>query len=164
MPISLQVSAVRHWITSIGIGLLRSTMTKEVGSSKAIIGTTALRIIGLESGQSSLFTHLTISQFIISRISGEQGKGRQTQGVRPSKGRFLCFNTSCHPMDNESTRAQLLEHFLSFFLPEGILDFFELVWAESQSLMGGEPVPRQQGEQEGHLVYRDAAHVPGRTR
>ena len=57
-----------------------------------------------------------------------------TQGGRPSKGRFLCFNTSCHPMDNASTRAQLLEHFLSFFMPEGILDFFELVWAESQSL------------------------------
>ena len=37
-------------------------------------------------------------------------------------------------MDNASTRAQLLEHFLSFFIPEGILDFFELVWAESQSL------------------------------
>jgi len=37
-------------------------------------------------------------------------------------------------MDNASTRAQFLEHFLSFFLPEGILDFFELVWAESQSL------------------------------
>ena len=37
-------------------------------------------------------------------------------------------------MDNASTRAQLLEHFLSVFMPEGILDFFELVWAESQSL------------------------------
>ena len=37
-------------------------------------------------------------------------------------------------MDNASTRAQLLGHFLSFFLPEGILDYFELVWAESQSL------------------------------
>lgn len=37
-------------------------------------------------------------------------------------------------MDNASTRAQLLEHFLSFFMPKGILDFFELVWAESQSL------------------------------
>ncbi len=37
-------------------------------------------------------------------------------------------------MDNASTRAQLLEHFLSFFMPEGILDFFELVWAESQSI------------------------------
>ena len=57
-----------------------------------------------------------------------------TQGGRPSKGRFLCFNTSCRPMDNASARAQLLEHFLSFFLPEGILDNFELVWAESQSL------------------------------
>ena len=41
-----------------------------------------------------------------------------TQGGRPSNGRFLCFNTSGHPMDNASTRAQLLEHFLSFFLPE----------------------------------------------
>jgi hypothetical protein len=28
-------------------------------------------------------------------------------------------------MDNASTRAQLLEHFLSFFMPEGILDFFQ---------------------------------------
>ena len=37
-------------------------------------------------------------------------------------------------MDNASARAQLLEHFLSFFMPKGILDFFELVWAESQSL------------------------------
>ena len=37
-------------------------------------------------------------------------------------------------MDMHLSRAQLLEHFLSFFMPEGILDFFELVWAESQSL------------------------------
>ena len=37
-------------------------------------------------------------------------------------------------MDNASTRAQLLEHFLSVFMPESIKDFFELVWAESQSL------------------------------
>ena len=37
-------------------------------------------------------------------------------------------------MDNASSRAQLLGHFLSFFLPEGILDNFELVWAESQSI------------------------------
>ena len=49
-------------------------------------------------------------------------------------GRSLFLTTSCHPMDNASARAQLLEHFLSFFLPEGILDYFELVWAESQSL------------------------------
>ena len=26
----------------------------------------------------------------------------EVQGGRPSKGRFLCFNTSCHPMDNAS--------------------------------------------------------------
>ena len=37
-------------------------------------------------------------------------------------------------MDNASTRAQLLEHFLSFFMPKGILDFFEPVWMETQSL------------------------------
>lgn len=49
-------------------------------------------------------------------------------------GRSLFLTTSCHPMDNASARAQLLEHFLSFFLPEGILDYFELVWAETQSL------------------------------
>jgi hypothetical protein len=67
-------------------------MTKEVGSSKAIIiGTYTLRIIGLESGQSSLFTHLTISQFIISRISGEQGKGRQTQGRAAQQGPLSLF-------------------------------------------------------------------------
>ncbi len=29
-------------------------------------------------------------------------------------------------MDNASTRAQLLEHFLSFFMPEGFLDFKRL--------------------------------------
>ena len=29
-------------------------------------------------------------------------------------------------MDNASARAQLLEHFLSFFMPEGILDFKRL--------------------------------------
>ena len=40
-------------------------------------------------------------------------------------GRSLFLTTSCHPMDNASARAQLLEH---------LLDFFELVWAESQSL------------------------------
>ena len=37
-------------------------------------------------------------------------------------------------MDNASSRAQSQEHFLSFFLPKGILDFFEPVWMETQSL------------------------------
>ena len=37
-------------------------------------------------------------------------------------------------MDKDTTQVKLYEHFLSFFLPEGILDFFELVWAETQSL------------------------------
>lgn len=37
-------------------------------------------------------------------------------------------------MNKDISQVQLYEHFLSFFLPEGILDFFELVWAEPQSL------------------------------
>ena len=37
-------------------------------------------------------------------------------------------------MDKDTSQVKLYEHFLSFFLPEGILDFFELVWAEPQSL------------------------------
>ena len=37
-------------------------------------------------------------------------------------------------MDKETTQLQLYQHYLSFFLPDGILDFFELVWAETQSL------------------------------
>ena len=37
-------------------------------------------------------------------------------------------------MDKDTSQVKLYEHFLSFFLPEGILDFFELVWVETQSL------------------------------
>ena len=37
-------------------------------------------------------------------------------------------------MDNATTQLQLYLHFLGFFLPEGILDFFEPVWMETQSL------------------------------
>lgn len=37
-------------------------------------------------------------------------------------------------MDKDTSQIKLYEHFLSFFLPEGILDYFELVWAETQSL------------------------------
>ena len=31
-------------------------------------------------------------------------------------------------MDKDTTQAKLYEHYLGFFLPEGMLDFFELVW------------------------------------
>jgi len=34
----------------------------------------------------------------------------------------------------DASQLQLYQHFLGFFLPEDILDFFELVWAETQSL------------------------------
>ena len=37
-------------------------------------------------------------------------------------------------MDKDTSQLQLYQHFLSFFLPEGILDFFEPVWIEAQSL------------------------------
>ena len=37
-------------------------------------------------------------------------------------------------MDKTVSQLQLYQHFLSFFLPEGILDFFEPVWMETQSL------------------------------
>ena len=30
-------------------------------------------------------------------------------------------------MDKDTTQAKLYEHYLSFILPEGMLDFFELV-------------------------------------
>ena len=36
-------------------------------------------------------------------------------------------------MDKEITQAKLYQHYLNFFLPEGILDFFDIVWMESMS-------------------------------
>jgi hypothetical protein len=38
-------------------------------------------------------------------------------------------------MDKDTTQLELYKHFISFFLPEGLLDFFDLVWVESQSLI-----------------------------
>ena len=35
-------------------------------------------------------------------------------------------------MDKDTTQLELYKHFISFFLPEGLLDFFDLVWVESQ--------------------------------
>ena len=37
-------------------------------------------------------------------------------------------------MDKDTTQAKIYEHYLSFFLPEGMLDFFELVWMKTESL------------------------------
>ena len=37
-------------------------------------------------------------------------------------------------MDKNTIQAKLYEHYLSFILPEGMLDFFELVWMETESL------------------------------
>ena len=41
-------------------------------------------------------------------------------------------------MDKDTTQAKLYEHYLSFFLPEGRLDFFGLVWMETESLTSRE--------------------------
>lgn len=41
-------------------------------------------------------------------------------------------------MDKDTTQAKLYEHYLSFFLPEGMLNFFELVWMETESLTSRE--------------------------
>ncbi|MBQ7254351.1 MAG: hypothetical protein IJS30_06740 [Bacteroidales bacterium] len=41
-------------------------------------------------------------------------------------------------MDKPTTQLQLYHHFLSFFLPEAMLDFFELVWMETESLTSRE--------------------------
>jgi len=41
-------------------------------------------------------------------------------------------------MDKDTTQAKLYEHYLSFFLPEGMLDFFGLVWMETESLTSRE--------------------------
>ena len=35
-------------------------------------------------------------------------------------------------MDKDTTQLELYKHFISFFLPEGLLDFFDLVCVESQ--------------------------------
>ena len=40
--------------------------------------------------------------------------------------------------DKDTTQAKLYEHYLGFFLPEGMLDFFELVWMETESLTSRE--------------------------
>lgn len=41
-------------------------------------------------------------------------------------------------MDKDTTQTKLYEHYLSIFLPEGMLDFFELVWMETESLTSKE--------------------------
>lgn len=41
-------------------------------------------------------------------------------------------------MDKDTTQAKLYEHYLGFILPEGMLDFFELVWMETMSLTARE--------------------------
>lgn len=41
-------------------------------------------------------------------------------------------------MDKATSQIKLYEHFLEFFLPKGILDFFEVVWIDERSLTASE--------------------------
>lgn len=41
-------------------------------------------------------------------------------------------------MDKATSQLKLYEHFLEFFLPKGILDFFEVVWIDDRSLTASE--------------------------
>lgn len=41
-------------------------------------------------------------------------------------------------MDKSTAQAMLYERYLGFILPEGMLDFFELVWMETMSLTARE--------------------------
>lgn len=54
-------------------------------------------------------------------------------------------------MDTDTTQAKLYEHYLSFFLPEGLLDFFELIWIETESL-----APR---ESKKDIAYTGILHI-----
>ena len=54
-------------------------------------------------------------------------------------------------MDKDTTQAKLYEHYLSFFLPEGMLNFFELVWMETESLTSR--------ESQKDLAYTGVLHI-----
>ena len=41
-------------------------------------------------------------------------------------------------MDKSTAQAMLYERYLGFILPDGLLDFFELVWMETMSLTARE--------------------------
>ena len=54
-------------------------------------------------------------------------------------------------MDKDTSQLQLYQHFLSFFLPEGILDFFEPVWMETRSL--------DSRESKKDILYGSSLHI-----
>ena len=54
-------------------------------------------------------------------------------------------------MDKDTSQLQLYQHFLSFFLPEGILDFFEPIWMETQSL--------DSRESKKDILYSSSLHI-----
>ena len=54
-------------------------------------------------------------------------------------------------MVKDTSQLQLYQHFLSFFLPEGILDYFEPVWMETQSL--------DSRESKKDILYSSSLHI-----
>ena len=54
-------------------------------------------------------------------------------------------------MDKDTSLLKLYEHYLSYFLPEGMLDFFELVWMDTESLPAKE---RMKG-----MAYTGILHI-----
>lgn len=54
-------------------------------------------------------------------------------------------------MDKNASELELYKHFFSFFLPDGILDFFDLIWVESES-----PSSR---ESKNDVVYTGKIHM-----
>ena len=67
--------------------------------------------------------------------------GARTAALQPIKATkavlkaaFVLRKPSANTMDKTVSQLQLYQYFLGFFLPKGILDFFEPVWMETQSL------------------------------
>ena len=54
-------------------------------------------------------------------------------------------------MDKSTAQAMLYERYLGFILPEGMLDFFELVWMETMSLTAMEAKKE--------VAYTDMLHI-----
>ncbi|MBR6424007.1 MAG: hypothetical protein IKS47_04960 [Bacteroidales bacterium] len=54
-------------------------------------------------------------------------------------------------MDKDTSQLQRYQYFLSFFLPEGILDFFEPVWMETQAL--------NSRESKKDILYGSSLHI-----
>ena len=94
---------------------------------------------------SGAHTHILARSLTPCEVRNNQGgrPSRHGEGMPPShlykykavfKAAFVLRKPSAHTMDKTVSQLQLYQYFLGFFLPKGILDFFEPVWMETQSL------------------------------